>query len=315
MVLMPIGTLIYGFLYQRGIYFPVNLFSAIIIIVTVVLTLNTFTITKSAEEYNGWNWCASGEIPFRNSLIPASSRFNDPKKVYHRLNTFYHRRPAFHHLLNTFYHRSKRFYHHLPTLWVCTSIQFTKNAHSRVQAGIFITEGVSSFISVSIWWKMIRIIIGQLEVSWAVLSLAGCNIIIEFPQWISLATNGPKFVQRLWNGQCLWNRSLPQLLHPLEPVLSKLILNTSPLRYLIQDSRGRTGRNLSVYRLGNYFHFHLNAFQNDDFEFFSTASTEFTSFFSTGKSISFVSFCNGVAAFIDMAFPEGVVLLPGISCR
>ena len=53
MVLMPIGTLIYGFLYQRGIYFPVNLFSAIIIIVTVVLTLNTFTITKSAEEYNG----------------------------------------------------------------------------------------------------------------------------------------------------------------------------------------------------------------------------------------------------------------------
>ncbi|WOV87812.1 MFS transporter [Sporosarcina oncorhynchi] len=51
MVLMPIGTLIYGFLYQRGIYFPVNLFSAIIIIVTVVLTLNTFTLTKSAEEY------------------------------------------------------------------------------------------------------------------------------------------------------------------------------------------------------------------------------------------------------------------------
>lgn len=51
MVLMPIGTLIYGFLYQLGIYFPVNLFSSIIILVSVFVTLNKYTLTRSAEEY------------------------------------------------------------------------------------------------------------------------------------------------------------------------------------------------------------------------------------------------------------------------
>lgn len=52
MVLMPIGTLIYGFLYQLGIYFPVNLFSSFVILVTVLLTLNNYTLTRSLEEYH-----------------------------------------------------------------------------------------------------------------------------------------------------------------------------------------------------------------------------------------------------------------------
>lgn len=52
MVLMPIGTIIYGALYEKGIYFPVNLFSSIIILVTVSLTLRPFILAKSVEDYN-----------------------------------------------------------------------------------------------------------------------------------------------------------------------------------------------------------------------------------------------------------------------
>lgn len=51
MVLMPIGTIVYGALYEKGIYFPVNLFSSVIILVTVFLTLNPFIVAKSAMEY------------------------------------------------------------------------------------------------------------------------------------------------------------------------------------------------------------------------------------------------------------------------
>lgn len=51
MVLMPIGTIIYGALYEKGIYFPVNLFSSVIILVTVFLTLKPFIVAKSAMEY------------------------------------------------------------------------------------------------------------------------------------------------------------------------------------------------------------------------------------------------------------------------
>lgn len=52
MILMPIGTIVYGTLYEKGIYFPVNLFSSIIILVTVFFSLNTFILTRSVEEYN-----------------------------------------------------------------------------------------------------------------------------------------------------------------------------------------------------------------------------------------------------------------------
>lgn len=51
MVLMPIGTIFYGALYEKGIYFPVNLFSSIIILVTVFLTLKPFIVAKSAMDY------------------------------------------------------------------------------------------------------------------------------------------------------------------------------------------------------------------------------------------------------------------------
>lgn len=51
MVLMPLGTIFYGTLYEKGIYFPVNLFSSIIILVTVFITLKPFIIAKSAMEY------------------------------------------------------------------------------------------------------------------------------------------------------------------------------------------------------------------------------------------------------------------------
>ncbi len=52
MVLMPIGTIIYGALYEKGIFFSVNLFSSIIILATVCLTLKPFILAESAEEYN-----------------------------------------------------------------------------------------------------------------------------------------------------------------------------------------------------------------------------------------------------------------------
>lgn len=52
MILMPIGTIVYGTLYEKGIYFPVNLFSSIIILVTVFFSLNTTILTRSIEEYN-----------------------------------------------------------------------------------------------------------------------------------------------------------------------------------------------------------------------------------------------------------------------
>jgi MFS family permease len=51
MVLMPIGTIFYGALYEKGIYFPVNLFSSIIILVAVFLTLKPILVAKSAAEY------------------------------------------------------------------------------------------------------------------------------------------------------------------------------------------------------------------------------------------------------------------------
>lgn len=52
MILMPIGTIVYGTLYEKGIYFPVNLFSSIIILVTVFFSLNTTILTRSFEDYN-----------------------------------------------------------------------------------------------------------------------------------------------------------------------------------------------------------------------------------------------------------------------
>lgn len=48
---MLIGTIVYGALNEKGIYFPVNLFSAITILVTVFLTLKPFIVAKSATEY------------------------------------------------------------------------------------------------------------------------------------------------------------------------------------------------------------------------------------------------------------------------
>ncbi|MCG7346223.1 MFS transporter [Sporosarcina sp. ACRSL] len=51
MILMPIGTIFYGALYEKGIYFPVNLFSSIIILAVVFLTLKPFIVAKSAIEY------------------------------------------------------------------------------------------------------------------------------------------------------------------------------------------------------------------------------------------------------------------------
>lgn len=51
MILMPIGTIVYGALYEKGIYFPVNLFSSIIILVAVFLTLKPFIVARSASEY------------------------------------------------------------------------------------------------------------------------------------------------------------------------------------------------------------------------------------------------------------------------
>ncbi|WP_432362948.1 MFS transporter [Sporosarcina sp. UB5] len=51
MILMPIGTIIYGALYEKGIYFPVNLFSSIIIVAVVFFTLKPFIVAKSAIEY------------------------------------------------------------------------------------------------------------------------------------------------------------------------------------------------------------------------------------------------------------------------
>ncbi|MBB4824647.1 putative MFS family arabinose efflux permease [Sporosarcina luteola] len=52
MVLIPIGTIFYGLLYEKGIYFPVNLFSAIVILVTVNMTLSKPVIRKSVKEYS-----------------------------------------------------------------------------------------------------------------------------------------------------------------------------------------------------------------------------------------------------------------------
>ncbi|MCG3087606.1 MFS transporter [Sporosarcina cyprini] len=51
MVLIPIGTILYGLLYEKGVYFPVNLFSAIVILVTVVVTLSKPVIERSMKEY------------------------------------------------------------------------------------------------------------------------------------------------------------------------------------------------------------------------------------------------------------------------
>lgn len=51
MVLMPIGTIFYGALYEKGIYFPVNLVSSVIILITVFLTLKPFIVAKSVAKY------------------------------------------------------------------------------------------------------------------------------------------------------------------------------------------------------------------------------------------------------------------------
>ena len=51
-ILLPIGTLIFGFLYEFNIYFSVNLFSSFIVIIVTSLLLNKNTIRKSKKLYN-----------------------------------------------------------------------------------------------------------------------------------------------------------------------------------------------------------------------------------------------------------------------
>lgn len=55
MVFLPLGTILFGFLYNQGIYFSVNLFSAVVIIITVFVTLNAAVLKKSKEEYTSLN--------------------------------------------------------------------------------------------------------------------------------------------------------------------------------------------------------------------------------------------------------------------
>ena len=52
MILLPIGTVTFGFLYENGIYFSVNLFSSIIILITIFFTLNKHILSRSVKEYN-----------------------------------------------------------------------------------------------------------------------------------------------------------------------------------------------------------------------------------------------------------------------
>lgn len=51
-ILLPIATVIFGVLYNFEIYFTVNLFSAVVIVLTSLLTLNIKTILSSKEIYN-----------------------------------------------------------------------------------------------------------------------------------------------------------------------------------------------------------------------------------------------------------------------
>ncbi|WP_083286860.1 MFS transporter [Nosocomiicoccus sp. HMSC09A07] len=51
-VLLPIGTLIFGALYEMKIYFSANLFSSIIVIIVASLLLNNSVIRKSKTIYN-----------------------------------------------------------------------------------------------------------------------------------------------------------------------------------------------------------------------------------------------------------------------
>lgn len=53
MILMPFGTVVFGILYNLEIYFAVNLFSAIIILLTISLILTKAVVVNSSIEYKG----------------------------------------------------------------------------------------------------------------------------------------------------------------------------------------------------------------------------------------------------------------------